>query len=359
METIEDKVVDLVLYRDIEEIIKLIESKEFDVNSFISLDRSALTLAAACNYTDVMECLIANGADINLNNEGDLGYTPIETAAREGKLEAVQLLIDHGAEIDKGNTINTNALLAACIGRFDEVVKLLLDNGADIHHKDNNGQTALDYLCRYAISWSNNVTITETIDGVTTEKENTSFQEHTRILELLLSRGANPNLETAYNYTAFQIAVVTDSVGFIDVLLKHGADINYVNSNGATALYLAASNNISEEMLQLLLENKADYNFQTSLGNSPLHIAANHGDTKFCEMLLSSGANIDIENESKGTPLLYAVWNKKIDTAKILLEKGARTDIKVTEGSDDLEIGDDAATLIRKNNIEELMSYID
>ena len=180
-----DKIVNFIFARDTQGISDAIKSGEFDVNSFVSIDRSALALAAACNYTDVMECLIENGANVNLNNGGDLGYTPIEEAARENKVEAIELLLSKGADINKGNSINSNALIGACIGAQKEALLLLLEKGADINHIDQNGQTALHYLCRHAKQWGSG-TITQTVNGVTTELENPRFKEHTEIFNILL-----------------------------------------------------------------------------------------------------------------------------------------------------------------------------
>jgi len=141
---------ELIFNRDTEKIEQLLQSGQIKPNDIVSNDRSALSLAAACGYTDVMKCFIRNGADINLANKDNLGYTPLEEAAREGKIEALKILIEENVEIDKGNIINTNALIGACICAQKEAVAYLLSNGANINHADRSGQTAVHYLCNYA-----------------------------------------------------------------------------------------------------------------------------------------------------------------------------------------------------------------
>jgi hypothetical protein len=71
--------------------------------------------------------------------------TPLQYAANAGHLEIVQLLLEFGADINKGR-IDTGAtpLYGASIRGHLEVVKLLIENGADINKSDNNGWTPLN-----------------------------------------------------------------------------------------------------------------------------------------------------------------------------------------------------------------------
>ena len=200
-----EKFIDLIFRQDVKKIEALIKSGEIKADEDVNRGQRALALASACNYIDVMKCLIKNGADVNESNADDLGYTPLEEAAREGKVEAVKLLIKENAQLDKGNTINTNAFIGACICAQTDVIEILLDSGANINHADINGQTALHYLCRYAKQWGGGV-ITETINGITREKENSRYKKHTITFEKLLEKGADVNLETKYGYSALHLA---------------------------------------------------------------------------------------------------------------------------------------------------------
>jgi ankyrin repeat protein len=308
-----EKIVELIFARNTDEISKLIKSGDYDVNSFVSLDRTALALAAACNYIDVMECLIRNGADVNLNNGGDLGYTPIEEAARENKLEAITLLIKNKAEIDKGNTINTNALIGACIGAHIKAIKLLLKNGSNINHSDNSEQTALHYLCRYAMGWGGG-TYFETVNGVTRQIVNTRFKQHTDVFNLLLKEGADVNKETSYGYTPLHLAAETNAHTFISPLVKKGANVNVQNSKGF----------------------------------SPLHAASDRGNLAACKELIKNGANINSVDLDGFTPLLGAVSSQNSELVKLFLKKGAVKDIKAKVSYGNVSAGDDAISLAEK-----------
>lgn len=318
------KVLDLLFARDAEGIEKLIKSKEFDVNSYISLDRSALALSAACNYIDVMQCLITNGADVNLNNGGDLGYTPIEAAAREGSLDAIELLLKNGAEINKGNTINSNALIGACISAKNEVLQYLIKKGANINHRDNNGQTALHYICKFAKQWGSGV-ITETVDSVTRKLENPRLKKHIVIFNTLLQNGANVNLETNYGYTPLHLAAETDTYSFIMPLIEKGANINAQNSKGF----------------------------------SPLHAASDKGNLESAKILIASGADINIIDMYGFTPILAATSIQNIELVKLLIKKGAQKEIKAKVNYGNVDSGDDCISLAKKIGNKKLLKILE
>ena len=318
-----ERFVDLIFARDTKEIEKGVNDETLDVNGYVSLDRSALSLAAACGFTDVMECLIKLGADINLNDGGDLGYTPIEHAAREDKIEALKLLIEKGAEIDKGNTISSNALIGACIGANSEILETLIENGANINHVDNNGQSAIHYICRYAKQWGSG-TITETVNGVTTELENPRFKEHTTIFNTLLANVADMNLMTNYGYVPLHLAAETDTESFIEPLIKKGADVHFKNSKGFT----------------------------------PLHAACDRGYIESAQRLIDYGADVNAVDNDGFTPILGAALSQNADLVKLLLEKGAQKDIKAKINYGKVAEGDDSIAVAKKLNNKSIVELL-
>ena len=320
---INEKITSLIFEKNVIEINSLIKSGVFSVNESISLGRTALALASSCNYTEVMQCLIDNGADVNRNNDGDLGYTPLEEAAREGHKEAIVLLLEHNANIDKGNTINSNALIGASIGAHNDILKFLLEKGANINHTDNNGQTALHYICRYAKQWGS-MKITNKLNGATVENEQSRFSQHTTIFNTLLEYGADVNLKTAYGYTPLHLTAESGTTPFIQPLIDKGALID----------------------------------FQNAKGYAPLHAGADRGNYECCKILIEAGANIDVIDHDGFTPILGAVMAQNLDLVKLLVKKGAekKTAAKVNYGK--VSEGDTVLSLAEKMGNSELLALI-
>lgn len=288
--------------------------------------RSLLSLASACAYLDVMETLVACGADVNKPNGDDLGYTPLIEAAREGRdnVKPIEWLLKNGANIEGGDTRNGTAVLHACISAHPNILKCLLKNGAMVDAVDSDGQTALHYLCRYAKGWGSGV-ITETVDGVTRELENPRFKEHTEIFEILLEAGADVNKLANYGYVPLHLAAETDTASFIAPLVAKGANVNFANSKLFT----------------------------------PMHGACDRGCLDAVKELIKAGAHVNVVDGDGFTPLLGAVMSGNAALVKLLLEHGATKEAKAKISYGQVAEGDtpiDVAKKMGNASVVELLS---
>ena len=92
--------------------------------------------------TALIKSRLDEGADINAK-DGD--FTLLMKAAMEGYLKTAKLLIDKGAEIDARTNEGTSALMAASMGGYTKIVELLLNAGANTKIKNSMGYTAEMY----------------------------------------------------------------------------------------------------------------------------------------------------------------------------------------------------------------------
>jgi len=98
--------------------------------------------AAATGNTEAIKQQLLAGKDINAKEPAG-GSTPLIVAATYGQIEAVRLLIEKGADINTKNNNGSTALHAAAFLAHPEIVKLLLDKGADVNARNNRGETAI------------------------------------------------------------------------------------------------------------------------------------------------------------------------------------------------------------------------
>ena len=95
-------------------------------------------------HAKVVGFLLEKGADPNGEIEGYKGEPPLHVASRNGDVEMVKLLIEHGATVDRSSNDELTPLhVAATLGK-KEVVEILLQGGAKVNEENRDGITALD-----------------------------------------------------------------------------------------------------------------------------------------------------------------------------------------------------------------------
>ncbi len=121
----------------------LLESPRLKPEQRNATDESPLMMAALNGYLDIARRLIALDADVNKP-----GWTALHYAATNGHLQIMDLLLEHHAFIDaQAPNGNTPLMMAAYFGT-PEAVKLLIQAGADLNLRNQNGMTALDLAQR-------------------------------------------------------------------------------------------------------------------------------------------------------------------------------------------------------------------
>ena len=95
---------------------------------------------------------------------------------------------------------------------------------------------------------------------------------HKHVVQLLLDRGAEPNIADTEGYTSLHLAALNGHNDVVLLLLDRGAEPNMINEDGVTPL-IFASRYGNTEVVQFLLDRKADPNVSDQEGYTPLHIA--------------------------------------------------------------------------------------
>lgn len=247
---------------DFQTIKKLIESKSLDVNYNLEIDEysKSTPLIEAIKYkqTNIINYLLENNADVNLT----LGYsTPLTEAMYDEEL--VRKLIDLGADVNLPAELTGFTPLMASLHNI-AITELLIEKGADIEAKDDDGINALVY----AASFNNE-----------------------EMVKFLLEKGADANTvceikneHTDISPTPLMNAAYKGNTNIINMLLENGADINYTTDYGMTALMYAASFN-QFEAAKVLLENNADTSITDEYGRTALDLAKSEDYKDIVELL--------------------------------------------------------------------------
>ena len=130
---------------DLDEARRLIDEGA-DVNAKDDSAQSAYLISTSEGYLDLLELSLEHGADVK--SLDSFNGTGLIRAADRGHVEIVRRLLETDIAVDHVNNLNWTALLEAIIlgdggPRHAEVVRLLVDAGADVNLADGNGVTPL------------------------------------------------------------------------------------------------------------------------------------------------------------------------------------------------------------------------
>ena len=154
-------------------IIRHLIERGIDINIDYK-GRTALYTAATEGETEIVKLLLQEGADPNVGDHDGL-VTPLYMVAMENRggfektNEIIKLLVDGGADMDTACTYSNITPLMWVAGNGNiEGVRYLVEKGADINIKDEDGQTALGY----AIKARDNTVIVEYLKKIDSEVNN-------------------------------------------------------------------------------------------------------------------------------------------------------------------------------------------
>ncbi|KAK6329625.1 hypothetical protein TWF730_006173 [Orbilia blumenaviensis] len=284
-------------------------------------------IAAYFGLTPLTEELLARqGADLESKN---VHSTTLWVAADGGHEEVVKLLLNKGADLEvKSGYKKTTALWIAADKGHEEIVKLLLNKGADLEAKRNDGCTPL-----YAAAERGHEKIVKLLLSKNADLEAKRFDictplhtavryGHEEVVKLLLNKGADLEAKEYDDNTPLHTAVEQGHEEVVKLLLNKNADLEAKRWDGNTPLHAAVERG-NEKVVKMLIEKGADIKGIDSFGRTPLWIATRCGHERVIKMLLEKGADIETRDENGRTPLWIAAKRGREDIVRLLVGKGA------------------------------------
>ncbi len=182
----------------------------------------------------------------------------------------------------------------------------LIDKGADINAKNNQGETVLTIVIQKGKS-------------------------HKEEALALIEKGANVNVTNSQGKTPLMMAIQTESSDISLAILKKDVDVSVKNTQGETALMMAI-NKMSDEVVLALIAKEVNINATNNQGQSLLMMAIQKGRDKVALALIKKGADYNAINSQGDTPLMMAIANGCLQVAQDLIAKEAEINAKDNQG---------------------------
>jgi uncharacterized protein len=263
-------------------------------------------------------------------------------------------LIAAGADVNQQTEYGWTPLLTAVNNRNYQLAKLLIEHGADVNRPNKGGWTPL-YLA----------TDNRNIEGGDYPVPKPDM-DHLDLIRLLLEKGADPNARVKDNTltrtiftmqwfyengaTAFVRAAQSSDTPLMKLLLEHGADPKAVTAQGDNALTAAAgigwvdgvtferSAKENVEAVRMLLDLGLDPNTANAEGRTPLMGAALKGRTEVIQLLVDRGARLDVRDRGSrdthipGATVAGLTW-QALDYAEGLVRVGVQSAVDRPEAA--------------------------
>lgn len=320
------------------------------INDAVANGVTPLMLAARHGYTEAVNVLLEKGAEINAVSER--GCSALLMAAEGGpespNLETVQALIDGRADVNlatsgrkkKGTSSGVSPLTQACDYGSLEVVQQLLAAKANIRHEMDDGRTAL-----YQAAKSGYVEIIQQL----LDHEKKIHGQGVPEGEKAEGEKALANVAARDGTTALMQAANYGQLETVKLLLEHGAHTDAMDGDENTALVLACEDG-HVEVAQLLLRQAKDpaearqmINQKARGGRTTLHATCKFGHVHCTRTLIAANADVNAMDNDGMTPLMHLCLSQQVNDEEILKALlGGKIDVEKTLPADAAPAATDA-----------------
>ena len=308
----------------------------YPVNPLSSLEYTLLTLSVVCGNLDCVKVLLDYKADIegqgDNSDDEDPCCSPLFAAVAHENLDVLQLLVDKGADVNSCTNYDlTTPLMMAARNGDVNIATFLVEHGGNVNLKDKRGETALhqainkyEQACdvlRYLIK--NGADVNARTNNNCTPLMIASKLDLVDVVSFLIEQGANTDLADKDGLTALHYAVgcyhPSCDHDVMRLFIANGADVNKRTNDNSTPLMIASKGGLMNAVT-FLTEHGANVNFQDKNGDTALHYAVNGiYSSEVVRKLLTLGAS-QLYNSHQLTPLLSASNEKKVSVVEDLIK---------------------------------------
>ena len=310
---------------------------------------------------DRVQMLIRSGVDVNgppwlRENEGSL----LSLAIKKRYEDIALALLEAGADVHTKEEDGWTALHYACYRGFKEVVQALIDRGSRVNVRDSVGRTPLmvaDTMGHNAISFC-----LLQAGGLPMEKVDefchACHERDLLVVRMLLKNGCQVSLlSDEEQEELLHHACHERDVFVVHILLENGAwNVSILSREQQEDLLHCACHAGDVFVVEAVLEapSGCDMNCANSFGYTPLMDATEKGHEEIVKKLILAGANVGMQTASGNTALHIAAFCNKIQCGILLAEGGASVKTKNNLAQMPLDLG---STAEFKEAIKQALSF--
>ncbi|XP_028299345.1 ankyrin repeat domain-containing protein 24 isoform X2 [Gouania willdenowi] len=218
----DDRLLQAVEQNEPDKVSALIIKKGLCPTKLDAEGKSAFHLSVAHGRLECLEVIISHGADINVTDGA--GFSALHLAAKTGQSECLKRLLQERLDVDGSDSIGRSPLHHAAVSGCLSCTEILWDFKANLDVQDSDGATPLILAAQMS---------------------------RVELCAFLLGRGANANVQDSQGRSALMMACESDSIETVAALLRGGANTTLVDSLGHKAKdYSAATGN--QRIIQML-----------------------------------------------------------------------------------------------------------
>jgi serine/threonine-protein phosphatase 6 regulatory ankyrin repeat subunit B len=339
------------VYGGNKDMVEFLIDKGADINARDSVDRSPFHIALNEGYGEVAKLLDKTDSCV-LSIAASLGDREVVKRILEDKSEEERVIITNPEKEGKRGPLH----FAANCGSL-EVVKLLVENGADISSSANDGFTPLhmaasdgysdvvEFIVEEAIKKGHDKSYILKVSDRSgwTVLHSAAKSGYTEIVRFLINKFSKDkekssraliNAADAKGTTLLHTAAFHGNLGTVEFLIEKKANVNAVDIYGATPLFAAAMHS-NFKVVEYLLETKETRVYCDSekvlgmLDITSLHAAAAYDNLDIAELLLKNGSRVNAGEKGSLTPLHVAAFFDSSKVIELLVDKSASTDVLI------------------------------
>ncbi len=273
-------------------LMKILIGNGYDIDESDNHNKNPLLLALEIQNVDFLKLLLQHEATVKEEH--------IEVASALKSYNYLQILLQPTVTNTKLNKTRNTVLLSTAISGNLHLLKVLIENSADVNSKDKGGQTPL---------------------------HKSAENGHLECLKYLIEIKANPNAEDKHSQTPVHKSAENGHLECLKYLIESKADVNAKDDKGQTPLYKSAEKG-HLELMKCLIENKGDVNAKDDEGQTPLHKSARAGHLECCKYLFDKKADVNAKDLFDQTPLHNSALKGQLECLKYLIDNNAEVNRK-------------------------------